>query len=388
MDQQRPILLIDGGSRGDIGVIRSLGLGGVPIHLLVTDPRSPSAASRYVQRIYPFPGLDADDELCLAAIRAAITEMQERPVMLATGDRALALMSRRRVELTEILDHDLAAADVIEACLDKSRFAPVARRLGLPVPETFVPEDLDDARALATHLPYPVFVKPIRRSDWEGLPLEIVQSVKGQRFDSRAAFLRLLEALDTRGGERFIVQRFVDGGDHEHMSVHAYLLPDGTIAGTFTGAKLRIYPPHAGVGAQVLSRRMLEPEALARQALQALGYTGFAILQFKRNVQSGAYDLLEINCRYSTWTELPTRAGCNFPLAAYATLTGQPLPPLEQREGISWLDLERDLLGISTYRAAGEWTWRAYIRSLATVRCWAYFAWDDPAPFFRKVLHQ
>ena len=170
------------------------------------------------------------------------------------------------------------------------------------------------------------------------------------------------------------------------MSVHAYILPDGTVAGTFTGSKLRIYPPHAGVGAQVLSRRMPEPEALARRVLTALGYTGFAILQFKRDVRSGMYDLLEINCRYSTWTELPSRTGCNFPLAAYATLVGQSLPSLEQREGISWLDLERDLRGMRTYRATGEWTWRAYVQSLTTVRCWAYFAWDDPGPFFRKLL--
>ena len=308
--------------------------------------------------------------------------------MLATGDRALALMSRLRGELADVLDHDLAPADVIETCLEKDRFAPVARALGLPTPETFVPSSIEEARTRAVSLRYPVFVKPVHRADWDGLPPGIVQSVKGTRFDSREKFSRLLDALEARGTPSFVVQRFVEGGDHEHMSVHAYILPDGTVAGSFTAAKLRIFPPHAGVGAQVLSRRMPEPEALALRALKALNYTGFVIVQFKRDARSGAYDLLEMNCRYSTWTELPSRAGCNFPLAAYATMVGEALPILRQREGISWLDLERDLIAMGTYRASGEWTWGAYLRSLRTVRCWAYFAWDDPGPFLRKIRNR
>ncbi len=71
--------------------------------------------------------------------------------------------------------------------------------------------------------------------------------------------------------------------------------------------------------------------------------------------------------------------------AAQGMMVGDPLPPIVQREGIAWLDLERDLLGMATYRASGEWTWGAYVRSLTSVRCWAYFAWDDPKPFFKKI---
>ncbi len=385
MGAKRPVLLIDGESRGDIGVIRSLGSGGIPVHLLGANPRSPSAASRYVTHVHPFPGLGASEDACLAAVQTAARACDQRPVMLATGDRAVAFMSRWREELAAFVDHDLAPAPLIQTCFEKDRFAPVAKDLGLPVPETFVPSSAAEARALVDRLPWPVFVKPVYRSDWERLPREIVTSVKGQRCDSEAAFLRLIDALETQGPSRFVIQRFVEGGDHEHVDVHVYRLPDGTVLGTFTGSKLRIYPAYAGVGAQVLSRRVPELEAVSHQVLGALGYTGFANLNYKRDARRGVYELLEINCRYSTWTELPSRAGCNFPLAAYAAIVGHPLPRLEQSEGISWLDFERDVASMVTYRAAGEWTWGAYLRSLATVRCWAYFAWDDPGPFLRKV---
>jgi predicted ATP-grasp superfamily ATP-dependent carboligase len=307
--------------------------------------------------------------------------------MLASGDRALAFLSRCRSDLEPLLDHDLAPADVIATCLDKDRFGPEATRLGLPVPRTFAPESIAAARRLLPSLTYPAFVKPVDRAEWDRLPPGTVDQVKGQRIDNAAGMTALLDALERAGASRFVIQSFVPGSDSEHMSVHAYVRRDGTALGSFTGSKLRIWPPHAGVGAQVLSKRIPEVVPVALQTLKLLGYTGFAILQFKRNVASGCYELLEINCRYSTWTELPTRAGCNFPLAAYATITGQSPPELHQREGISWLDVERDWSAMSTYRASGEWTWGAYLKSLATVRCWAYFAWDDPRPFLRKLMH-
>jgi D-aspartate ligase len=382
---KRPVLMIDGGSRGDIGVIRSLGMGGVPVHLLAADPHSPSAVSRYVTHVHPFPGFEASDEACLTAIQWAARESGTRPIMFATGDRALRLMSRHRAELAEFVDHDLAPAETINSYLDKDLFAPVARTLDLPVPETFVPANATEARALAGRLPYPVFAKPVHRADWDRLPPNTVASAKGQRIDSHAEMLRLLDAIDTLGPSRFIIQGFVEGGDHEHVSVHAYVLPDGTVTGTFIGSKLRIWPPYAGVGTLVVSLRIPELEVLSRQVIRRLGYTGFLDLQFKRDSRLGVYKLLEINCRYSVWTELPSRAGCNFPLAAYATLVGRPLPHIEQRERMAWLDLERDMLGMMTYRASGEWGWGGWLRSLANVRCCAYFAWDDLRPFFRKL---
>jgi predicted ATP-grasp superfamily ATP-dependent carboligase len=308
--------------------------------------------------------------------------------MLASGDRAMSFLSRCRTELEPLLDHDLAPADVIDTCLDKDRFGPEATRLGLPVPRTFAPENIAAARRLLPSLAYPVFVKPVDRAEWDQLPAGTVDQVKGQRIDTASRMAALLDALDRAGASRFVIQSFVPGSDSEHMSVHAYVRRDGTALEAFTGSKLRIWPPHAGVGAQVLSKRIPEVVPVALQALRALRYTGFAILQFKRNAGSGVYELLEINCRYSTWTELPTRAGCNFPLAAYATITGQAPPHIHQREGISWLDVERDLKAMSTYRASGEWTWGAYLKSLSTVRCWAYFAWDDPLPFVRKLLRR
>lgn len=384
MDVSRPVLVIDGASRGDIGVVRSLGLAGIPVHLLAIRPRTATTASRFVTRVHEFPPWE-EEEGQIAALRRVAAALPCRPIVMASGDTALRFLSRNRDRFEDLIDHDLAPHELIETCLDKDRFGVVARRLGLPVPETFVPSGAANVRARAATLEYPVFVKPVHREDWARLPEGIVSVVKGQRVDDAAALISLFDRLESHGAARAVVQTMVQGADDEHMSVHAYVAPDGAVLGAFTGKKLRIWPPHAGVGAQVLSLAMPGPAALALESLRALGYHGFAILQFKRDTRRGVFELLEINCRYSTWTELPSRCGCNFPAVAYAAITGQRPPVVRQREGISWLDFARDRQTLSTYRESGEWTWLGYLRSLSTVRCGAFFAWDDPGPFLHVL---
>ena len=85
---------------------------------------------------------------------------------------------------------------------------------------------------------------------------------------------------------------------------------------------------------------------------------------------------------------MPSRCGCNFPVAAYATITGQPAPLLDQREGASWLDVSRDFDAFKLYQKTGAWTWGQYLRSLASVRYWAFFAADDPAPFLWQLFRR
>jgi len=358
------------------------------VHVLAAKGRSVTTASRYVKQVHPFPPLDRDPKELVAALRDAAARARGRPVLFVTGDRSLRFLSRHRAAFEDLVDHDLADPEVIEDCLHKDRFSIAAERLQLPVPRTWRVQVAEDARRLVTTAPFPVFAKPVHREDWAKLPPGTVATVKGQQVDTADELARLFEILVRNDGLPVVVQSLVAGPDAEHLSVHAYVAPDGRLLGTFTGRKLRVWPPHAGVGTCVRSERLEEPIALATRTLAALRYIGYAILQFKRDAGTGQYLLIEINCRYGTWSELPLRCGCNLPAVAYATMTGQEPPAIEQRVGPSWLDWQRDFDSWrSTYRPSGEWGWGAYLRSLLSVRCGAIFALDDLGPWLYTLTH-
>jgi len=386
LDTSRPALVIDGGSRADLGLVRSLGFAGIRVHLLATGRASVTAQSRYVVQTHAFPHSSASDDERVARIRAIAKSLPLRPVILPSGDRTLRFLSRCRADFSDVVDHDLAEARIVANCLDKARFARIAERLDLPVPRSWMPRDADAMRRLARQLDYPVFVKPAHGDAAASLPGEVRRMAKGWKVESPGELLALHELFGHHGMTQIIVQEYIAGPDSELASVHVYVDPSGRILGSFTGIKARVWPPDAGVGTAVTSRRNDRLVALAADIVGKMEYAGFAILQFKRDSRLDEFRLIEINCRYGTWTELPSRCGCNFPVAAYALITNQAVPALEQRDGASWLDFSRDFAALAAYRRAGAWTWSRYLRSLGSVRCWAFFAPDDPAPFFWQLL--
>jgi D-aspartate ligase len=386
LDTSRPVLIIDGGSRADLGLARSLGFAGIPVHLLTSGRASVTAQSRYVTQTHAFPHSSASDEERVARIRAVAKSLPARPVILPSGDRTLRFLSRCRADFADVADHDLPDERTVSNCLDKARFARIAERLALPVPKSWTPRDAEAVRRMAPQLEYPVFVKPMHGEAAASLPAAIRRKGKGWRVESADGLVASHDLLARHGLTQIIVQEYIPGPDSELASVHVYVEPSGRVLGSFMGIKARVWPPDAGVGTAVTSRRNERLVALAVDIVGKLQYAGFAILQFKRDSRLDEFRLIEINCRYGTWTELPSRCGCNFPVAAYALITRQPVPALEQREGASWVDFSRDFAALATYRRTGAWTWARYLRSLGSVRCWAFFARDDPAPFFWQLL--
>lgn len=388
LDTSRPALVLDGGSRADLGLVRSLGRAGIPVHLLTWQRTSVTGESRYVRQTHAFLQFDADDEERVARLRAIARSLPARPVVLASGDRALRFLSRHRHAFEDVIDHDLAPMHVIDACLEKARFAKLATQLGLPVPRSWAPASIASAQVLADELTYPLFVKPLREEMSASAPPGPGAPGKGWQVTSATDLKDRCRWLEFYGVRRVLIQEYIPGPDSGLVSVHVYVEPSGRVAGTFSGEKLRVWPPDAGVGTHVVSRRNEALITLATRMLVQLRYTGFAILQFKRDARDGTMKLLEINCRYGTWTELPSQAGCNFPVVAYAAITGQHLPPLAQREDVVWLDLARDVAAFAACRRAQAGSWSTYLRSLTGARCWAFFATDDPMPFVWQLFRR
>jgi len=380
-----PVMVMGEHTAGDVGLVRSLGIAGVPVHLLTPYVRGSTAASRYVHRIHAFPGPEAPVAERMAALRRIATAIGGRPPVMMAGDGPLALISENREQLGDVLTHDLPPREVVDVCFFKDQFAVHAQRLGLPTPETFVPANAGDVEARAATLSYPVFVKPFTKRAWGGLPAGVVEAQKGQRVDRAEDLVALFRRLAPHGADTALVQSFVPSPDTEHYSVHAYVAPDGRFVGGFTTRKIRVWPPHRGVGCLVKSERNVRLVELTRDALARLGYRGFALVQYKRHVEADRYVLLEINCRFSTSGELPARCGANFPAVSYATLTGGAPPAIAQREGPRWVDFEKDFAAFREYRVSGEWTWAGYLASLLSVRSCAFFAVDDPRPFLRRA---
>ena len=133
----------------------------------------------------------------------------------------------------------------------------------------------------------------------------------------------------------------------------------GRAAALFSHRRLREHPPWGGVS--VLSESIpLCPRAAdyATRLLDALGWHGVAMVEFKQDVRDGVPKLMEINGRFWGSLQLAIDAGVDFPaLLVDGVPGGSSTPQRPYRVGVRnrwfWGDVDSLLLTLAGRSAAG-----------------------------------
>lgn len=360
---------------GDIDLVTALGLGGIP-SIAVVPRQDPARYSRWTERwvesVEPWSHPDDLVELLLALA----AELPERPVLYYQSDAELLAVVRNADRLRGRFHVPLADPVLVEDTIDKARFAQLATRTGLRVPASWSLTAGGDGRLPAPG-DFPVLVKPLSR---RSLAL-LGTTGKAVRLETPDELARLREDW-ARGSLDVLVQRLIPGDETRVESYHAYVDPDGAIAGEFTGVKRRTSPPEYGHSSCVVTTDAADVRAEGREVLARLGIRGVAKLDFKRD-DAGVLWLLEVNLRYSLWHHLGAVGGTNLPALVHADATGVPRPAVSAvPAGLVWSHSIADLRAVrQSGLPLGTWL-RTAVSSDA--RCG--LGHGDVQPFLRGFL--
>ena len=162
----------------------------------------------------------------------------------------------------------------------------------------------------ASLLRFPVVMKPDDPASWQGGRLAEAgfRNAKAIPIDDAAA-LRRVYARVSAVDPAVVIQEMVIGDDPSHFSYHVLIDEAGVTRAEFTGRKIRLAPPHFGVGTHVQSVRDEQVIAAGREVARKIGYRGVANIQFKRDARDGRLVLLELNPRFSLWVTLGVECG-------------------------------------------------------------------------------
>jgi len=197
--------------------------------------------------------------------------------------------------------------------LDKETCQRHAQALGIDVPATRRFSSLDEARAAAPELTYPVVLKwsdpheVVAALDAAGLPL--VKTGYARDPGDLLAQLAPYAAI----GAFPMVQAYCPG----HGVGHMFLARDGEVLMEFQHERLHEWPPEGG--ASTLCRSVpLSAHGAAREKsralLQRLRWTGVAMVEYRYDPARGHYVFMEINGRF--WGSLPLAVAAGLPFAA------------------------------------------------------------------------
>lgn len=351
-----PAVVLQASGPNALGIVRSLGRAGVPVIACDHDPRALGLVSRYAlpaRTADPLaePARFVDDLLALGAGAAA------GGVLFATHDEAIAAIGPREAEIDAVFRRPWSPWSAIRDIMDKGHQHAVARAAGFPVPATVTPEDDADVVALAGELRFPMILKPRYAPEFR------------RRF--RAQVLEVTDAEGLRRAWELAapyrpqVSEVIPGDDSRLWSLGSYRDAAGRPLASFTGRKLRQWPPRFGTARAAESGWDPELAARGHALLDALGFHGISQVEVKRDPRDGRDYLIEVNPRSWLWVGLATACGVNLPYACWLDAVGRPCTwPDGHPGGRRWILAGKHLVASAREVRRGQWSARAFLASL------------------------
>lgn len=333
-----PAVVVGGGING-LGVLRSLACAHVPVILLGSDADQPGMRSRYGRKVQF--GDDKPDAV-VTALKALPEHLNdERPVLILTQEETVSAVSAQHESLKSLYRFTLPAHDVLISLMHKEGFRAMAEAADAAVPHTLhiVADDQIDS---IDGLQPPLVVKPSIRDAGYSSAFR-----KAYQVDTRAEAKHLVDRILSTLPD-VVVQEWIEGSDSDIYFCLQYITHEGDTAVSFVGRKIRSWPPHVGGTASCAPASKEESKQLAARTaafFRRVGVRGFASMEYKRDIRSGAFFMVEPTVgRTDYQEEVAALNGVNIPLAAYQAEIGLPRTDGRARHrACIWRDRDADL---------------------------------------------
>lgn len=312
------VLVTDAETRSALAATRSLGRRGHVVFTAAHTLPALASASRFAAGADTYPDPFAASDAFVDAV-VALARRHAIDVVLPMTEITTLLVTQFRDSFPASVRVPFGDAGTVARAADKSEVLAIARKVGVPIPETLVirsPADLQNAQELA----YPRVLKPARSRvrtprGWLSTGVTYVADPNDLR--------RKLQFYDTAVFPVLLQERI------EGPGVGVFALCDrGRTLARFSHRRLREKPPSGGVS--VLSESApLDPHAAeyAERLLAELKWDGVAMVEFKRDRRDGSLRLMEINGRFWGSLQLAIDAGIDFPSLLVQLAAGRPVPP-------------------------------------------------------------
>ncbi len=381
-----PAVLIPPDEHMGLDIARSLAGRAVPVYGLDGGPPSPARYSRCC-RFVRSPRLQGGEAAYLQHLLDFGRSLHRPAVLFPLSDEHALFCSRHRDALQERFELVLADPAMLESLSSKHGLALLAERYGIPAPKTIFVTSCAEADAAARRIPYPAILKPVEGSSWHTPLAE--KTLRQGLLGSRAKVVLCRDAAELRSAyrmvaplsPRLIVQEVIPGEDSRLAYISFYLDRLSRPLGLFAGRKLRVIPIGFGSASYVRSFRDPALEEPALRLLAATGYRGLGGIEFKKDPRDETYKLIEFNTRFGMWDGLSVRCGVDLPWLAYRDTLHLPVEPQTAwREGVIWLDWQRDLRAALEYWRRGLLSPGGWLRSLRGEKMWAIYSRRDWGP--------
>lgn len=321
-----------------LGIIRGLGLKGIPIIGVYYNPMDMGFVSKYVVDTLKVHSPIINEEAFIEDL-LRLSLKYKGSVLFASDDATLLSVSKNKDRLKDYFIIEAPDWDITKKLLSKELTYSLANQIGVRAPKTFLPTDYNEAKEFSKEIGFPCILKPT------------VGHLFFNTFKQKMLFINNINDLSNAFknikdyNQQMMLQEFIPGNDAQGVNYNSFIFNGNPIV-EFTSEKVRLTPPRIGFPRVIISKKIDEVIEPGRKILNALGYQGFSCTEFKKDSRTGKYVLMEINGRQNLSAALAVRCGINFPYITYRNLIDGSVPELtgDFLKNIYWIDPGKDFV--------------------------------------------
>lgn len=366
---------------GTLGIIRSLGRLGVPVYAMVEDRFAPPAMSRYSAGVFLTRALTEQGHIRLTKLNETGERLGRPTILVPTDDSGAVFVAEHADALGKWFLFPRIEKDLPRRLANKKDLYSLCTAFGVSCPEATFPACLDDVHEFLERARFPVVIKapePYR------LPRGVVSV---SIVETPRTLLALYKHAKASGINDLFLQEYIPDSCAEDWIFHGYANPESGYLVSFTGRKLRSYPPFAGSTTLGVSQRNDELTRQTERFLTAVRYAGIMDLDYRFDKRDGRYKLLDFNPRIgANFRMFADRDGLDIIRAQHLDLTGRTVRLTRGVQVRTFVVEPYDVLASLGYFRRSHLTVREWWLSLGGRKESAWFSADDPVPFLAMCV--
>jgi len=379
----KPGVIVIGNHVQSLGIVRSLGRKNIPVYLINDRRFCIGRFSRYTKKFFLFPAIDDPEKLCRFLCHLAGQEHLKDWLIMPTNDAAVYSISISKETLEKYYKIPTPNWDGIKNAYNKKMTYTLAEKCQIPYPETWYPENFDDAVAISAKIQYPVILKPAIMHHYykKTRKKAVIVRNSSELLKEYNQFAAVVDPTE------IMIQDVIPGRPGELFSFCSFFKFNRSLASCIA-QRIRQRPMDCGKGT-TFAESVFIPEIAEYgiRLLQEMHYYGLSEVEFKKDPRDGKYKLLEMNARTWLWHSLAIRCGVDFCYLQYRDMLEGTIEPVTSfRTHIKWVHFYTDF-GISLNEIIrGRMKIREYINSLRGEKELGVFSSDDILPFIMETI--
>lgn len=380
-----PVVILGGGVTS-LGLARTFGRRGIDVYI-VMEREDEAIYSRYCKKNYLVPEMRNNTDGLKKFLKKIRKSVNRCIIVYPTSDLDALNLAEIKDDISDDICCVVGDKNAVKTLVNKKKFYKVLDSIGIIYPNTYFPEDLEDAKKLGAKIRYPIFIRPsitqLFNRIWSKRKGFIAYSLKELVYYYKLA---------SRFGLEVMFQDIIPGPPWNSYQLEGYYNADHHPTVLFARQRLRIWPPDFGNTTLCVSiplKILAREQELINDLMRKIKYKGLMSAEFKKDARDQSLKFLEVNARAWWHFWLSANCGADIVYSSYLDALGEKTNYIEDYQtDRKSAYLIPDLMASAHMFLSRQLCLSDWLLSLKNIGQFAFFSRSDLSPFIMHCKFQ